>query len=464
MPVKKMPGGAFPAAWEQEPTYTALHTWDNYSAQLLVEYQQSLDEGKDIAALEGLFRAAADLPETKEKADIADALYRLAHKAPTRQGYAYREPSDYEGIHRLAAHRAARPAPPERALRERVRGAWYGRICGCLLGKPIEGFWKSELLPLLKGSGNWPLHGYIEQSAITPALREQFNFDVYHRCYADTVGCAPADDDTNYTVLAGELIERYGKDFAPENVAELWMNAQPKSAYCTAERAAFRNIVNGYLPPASAAHKNPYREWIGAQIRGDYFGYISPGDPAAAAAMAWRDASVSHTKNGIYGEMFVAAMLAWAAVSDDAEEVIGAGLDEIPSTSRLYESVVQVLSWKRESTAFDEVIGRIERRWDDTNLHHWDHTIPNAMIVTAALLYGGGDYGRSICLAVQSAFDTDCNGATVGSIVGMMKGIEAIGPSWTEPVHGMLETDILGVGRISVETLVDRTLRHARKE
>ncbi len=458
-----MPEEKMPAAWEQGPAYGALHTWDNYSAQLLVEYEQSLDEGKDIAALKELFQAAAGLPETKEKADIADALYRLAHKAPTRQSYAYREPSDYGGISRLAAHRAARPAPEAGVLRERVRGAWYGRICGCLLGKPIEGFWKSEMLPLLKGSGNWPLHGYIEQSAITPALREQFNFDVYHRCYADTVGCAPADDDTNYTVLASELIERYGRDFTPGNVAELWVCSQPKSAYCTAERVAFRNFVNGYLPPASAAYKNPYREWIGAQIRGDYFGYINPGDPAAAAAMAWRDASVSHTKNGIYGEMFVAGMLAWAAVSDDAEDVIGAGLDEIPSTSRLYESISRVVSWKKEGAGFDEVIGRIEQRYDDTNLHHWDHTVSNAMIVTAALLYGGGGYGRSICLAVQSAFDTDCNGATVGSVVGMMKGFGAIEPAWTEPVHGLLETDILGVGKIPVETLVDRTLKHAQK-
>lgn len=446
-----------------QPVYSALHTWDNYAAQLPVEYQQSWDEGKDVEALKGLFDEIYRLPDGPEKAQFADLLYRMVINAPLRKDYPYNEPSDYPAIHSLCAHHPARPAPADAALRERLRGAWYGRICGCLLGKPIEGFYRTEMLPLLKGSGNWPLHTYIRQSAITPALREQFNFDVYHRCYADTLNCAPADDDTNYTVLASELVERYGRDFTSQNAAELWMNAQPKAAYCTAERVAFRNFVNGYQPPESALYKNPYREWIGAQIRGDYFGYICPGAPEAAAEMAWRDAAISHTKNGIYGEMFVAAMLAWAAVCTSPEEVVQAGLAEIPNTSRLYESVCRVVSWRREGLDFDQLTEQLCQEYNDQNIHHWDHTISNAMIVTAALLYGEGSYGRSICLAVQTGFDTDCNGATVGSVVGMMKGFETIEPSWLEPVHGRLETDLFGVGTVEVEAMVDRTLRHIRK-
>ena len=149
----------------------------------------------------------------------------------------------------------------------------------------------------------------------------------------------PVDDDTNYVVLAQEVLRRYGRGFTADNMADAWMDLQPKYAYCTAERVAFCNFVKGYRAPHSATYKNAFREWIGAQIRGDYFGYINPGNCEMAAEMAFRDASISHIKNGIYGEMFASAMIAAAAVCDNVKDVILCGLAEVPHTSRLYDSV-----------------------------------------------------------------------------------------------------------------------------
>ena len=301
---------------------------------------------------------------------------------------------------------------------------------------------------------------YIRSDDITPQMLDTFTFSFGNRCYADVVPCAPADDDTNYTVMASFLIEKYGRDFTSADVAQMWLDSQPKGAYCTAERVAFCNFVKGYLPPDSAVYQNPYREWIGAQIRGDYFGYINPGDPAEAARMAWRDARISHIKNGIYGEMFAAAMIAQAAVSRDIHTILYAGLGEIPSTSRLYEAVLYVIRAFDEGHTMTDCLKEVHRRFDEYTAHGWCHTISNAMIVTAALLYGQGDFRKSICLAVESGFDTDCNGATVGSVLGMRNGQQAIGLDWTKPLHGALDTSIFSVGRISIDELVDQTIKH----
>ena len=121
-----------------QPDYAALHTWDNYSAQLLVEYEQCVDEGREMSGLKDVFEVVSHLPESHEKAQLADILHRMAMAAPVRAGYAYDEPTGYDAIQSRCAHWTPRKVPADQALREKVRGAWYGRISGCLLGKPIE--------------------------------------------------------------------------------------------------------------------------------------------------------------------------------------------------------------------------------------------------------------------------------------------------------------------------------------
>ena len=82
------------------------------------------------------------------------------------------------------------------------------------------------------------------------------------------------------------------------------------------------------------------------------------------------------------------------------------------------------------------------------------------MIVAAALLYGNGDYGKSICMAVETGFDTDCNGATVGSILGMANGIKSIPEYWTKPINDTLHTTIFGVGTVKISDMAKKTLKH----
>jgi ADP-ribosylglycohydrolase len=307
------------------------------------------------------------------------------------------------------------------------------------------------------------MHRYIYRSDLTDEIIGKYKFGFSGRCYADTIDGMPVDDDTNYVVLAQIIIDKYGKDFTPCDVSKAWLKYQSKDAYCTAERVAFCNFIKGYNPPQSAVYKNPYREWIGAQIRGDYFGYINPGNPELAAEMAWRDASISHVKNGIYGEMFVAAMLAVAATTNDLEKILLDGLAEIPYTSRLYEGVMAIYRAFKNRVSQKECFAMIHNKWDEHKSHDWCHTISNAMIVTAALLYGHGDFGKSICMAVESGFDTDCNGATVGSVLGMANGIESISEYWKNPINDTLHTSIFGIGSIKITDRVKLTMKHITK-
>jgi hypothetical protein len=176
--------------------------------------------------------------------------------------------------------------------------------------------------------------------------------------------------------------------------------------------------------------------------------------------MAWRDASISHVKNGIYGEMFASAMIAVAACTGNIEDIIYGGLAEIPYTSRLYEDVMSVIDAYKNGVSQKDCFDMIHQKYDEYTGHGWCHTISNAMIVAAALLYGKGDFGRSICMAVETGFDTDCNGATVGSVLGMANGIDSISDYWKAPINDKLHTSIFGVGTTKISERVKLTMEH----
>lgn len=445
------------------PEYQSMHPWEAYFKDLMVDYNQCIEEGKDVAKYEALFRDVAALPDGREKHDLADVLYRITAEAPQCEGYAYEEPSMLAEIKECAEGADYAPAPLDAAYEDRLRGAWYGRLCGCLLGKPVEGISTKELQEFLRRTDNFPMKRYIVKSDCTPDAVKDIWFPIAQRAYDDgIIDGMPTDDDVNYIALGYFILSRGGKNFTPDTVANIWVQMQSKNAYCTAERAAYRNFVNGFRPPESAKFQNPYREWIGAQIRGDFFGWVTPGEPEKAAEFAWRDACISHIKNGIYGEMWVSAMLAAAGAGKGIEESIKVGLSCIPQKSRLHEAITKVIERFRSGMSADEFFADFHTRWNDRNNHHWCHTISNAEIVAAALLWGGMDYGKTVCLAVQQGFDTDCNGATAGSVLGMILGAERIPAEWKDKIGGKLHTDMYGYETLSVEEMVAKSMEVAK--
>ena len=437
------------------------------AGDLGTELRQLDDEGRDVAPIRRRMRALIRLGDeriaTERNQRKAAELLDAAATLKMRRGYPYDEPSDLRGIRRLRKRgaRRFRKALSDRALLDRVTGAWMGRCIGCFLGKASEGVRSGRFWPFLKATRQWPLRRYIRFGARGKAGKEFA--DLARRSWCDRVRHMPVDDDTNYTTTGFLLVRQSGPGFTPADVGQFWLGNLPILATCTAERVAYRNLVLGIQPPASATFRNPYREWIGAQIRADAFGYVSMGRPEQAAELAWRDAAISHVKNGIYGEMLMAAAIAAAPYCQTPEQVLSAGLSEIPRTSRLYADVAEAMAWHAAGATYDEAVAKIHARWDEKVGHDWCHTNSNAVICAAALLWGEGDFGLSLCRAVQPCFDTDCNGATVGSIMGMMLGARKLPAAWTGRLHDTLHTSLKGYGVVEITRIARETFDLYRK-
>jgi len=434
------------------------HLWLSLTRQdLETEKLQAEQEGKDVSSLLRIFEqlAESDLENPHNQA-AARALFEEVQRLPIRKDFPYREPSDLSAIQeeRPSLRRGVFSISGD--LYDKIYGAWLGRCAGNLLGKPVEGWKRERMWGYLRDTNRFPLSGYFSRSAPNEILRK---YEISPGYFIEDISCVPEDDDLNYTVVGLGILEKHGRGFAPSDVGDFWLSHLPILHTCTAERVAYKNIVNGLPPGQSASYCNPYREWIGAQIRADMWGYVNPGNPEAAASMAWRDASVSHVKNGIYGAMWVAAMISLAFCTEDVREVIEGGLNEIPQKCRLTMRIREQIKRRSAFSSVDEAIEALHRDWNEMRSHDWCHVISNAEVVALALLWGEGDFARSICLAVQTCFDTDCNGATVGSIIGAMKGASALPNEWTSPLQETLETGVHGFTRVPIRELSSRTTR-----
>lgn len=431
------------------------------NGDLQVEYKQCTEEGRDLSSVESEFKVLLETDLSIEENQCrAEALLDKTIDLPVLSSYEYCEPSDLESI--LANRPQGAGLPPVTLSREeladRALGGWLGRSAGCLLGKPAEGRRAWQIEKYLKAQDRWPLSEYFSSSAPKEVAEEcGFNAALKGQ-YVESIDGMPEDDDTNYTATGLALLRQCGHDFKPGDVMRFWLGNIPIMHVCTAERIAYRNFVNCILPPDSAVFRNPYREWIGAQIRADFFGYVNPGDCRKAAEYAWRDACISHVKNGIYGEMWVAAMLAAAYVSDDVREVIKAGLAQIPAKCRLSGAIAHIMGMYDAGMSYEATVADMSSRWNENNPHDWCHTISNAEIVAIALLWGGKDFEKTICLSVMPGFDTDCNGATSGSVLGVMLGAGKLPGKWIDPLHDTLYTGVAGYNKVSLTQMARETV------
>jgi ADP-ribosylglycohydrolase len=400
------------------------------------EVREALDAGREsflplIDSLEQTERL--DGWPYDESDDGADG-HEVGERAPTVSGQATDIPLD--------------------AVTDRIAGAWYGRCIGCLLGKPVEGWAYDDIEAYLARGGVTEITDYLPRLPAEPGSLA-FNAIGVQGTFRGEIDGMARDDDVDYTILALRLAEQFGPDFQTADVARLWLALLPYHQVFTAERAALRNLIVGAPLSQVARRHNPYREWIGALIRADFWGYVLPGRPRRAAELAARDARLSHVANGIHGARWAAALVSSALTSPSVAHAFAQARAVVPDRTRLAEALDRVYDTRRRGASFDRA-----RAQAVDELGHYGpvHTISNAAMISTALLWGEGDFTRSIGLSVRCGWDTDSNGATVGSVTGALTGRDALPGQWTAPIAGHVRSAIFGEATNTVDALVTRTV------
>lgn len=339
---------------------------------------------------------------------------------------------------------------------EKVHGAWLGSAVAGALGMSVEGMHKRDLQPFLTELGQWPLTGYIQT---LPPNRDPQRKQWYTADNWGPAGFGP-DDDSLYQIANLLLIEEKGAEITSQDIADKWLASFSvfEAQNCgRAVRVAEELLKQGVRPPESGQHEKG--EYMGGQMKGEFWGYLLPGNPEAAAEYGRIDAEVSFHTDGVYGEMFMAALTAEAFFESAPAKLLEAGLAVIPADSDYARCIRDVMDWHKQwPDDWEKAHEQIDAKWAPEGRDKDRRVFPNNAVNALALLYGEGDFERTISIAVMAGWDTDTNAGDVGPVMGVILGPGAIAEKWTKPIGNIFRSDVKGAEEWSIDELARRTV------
>jgi ADP-ribosylglycohydrolase len=437
------------------PPLEVLRRW-------LAETIQAKDRQGHV--VEGLAGELARLPDSY---DAFDAFARRLADLPLRDDWPYVEPNGWDEI--VAEWDPTRPADPVRGIdlddaASRAEAAFLASVCGCVLGKPLEvNPTLMEIRRAAEAVGEWPLNDYVSEALLETLGRRHAS---WRRTTRGRIRYVASDDDLNYTVLGMLLLEQHGLALRRDHIRRAWLAQLPPGWTFGPER--FLLLKAGVHSLAKAGEVdydrwgstwNPKDEFCGALIRADALGYACPGRPALAAELAWRDAGWTHRRTGIYGEMFVAAAIALAAVLRDPMDIFHTALKFIPQRSRLHKDTSDALNDVAAARDWLDGYERIHRRYGKAT-HCCVYQEIGTLINTLRFAEDAGD---GICKQVAQGNDTDSFGCTAGSILGAFFGPGHLGRRWLEPFQDEIRTALASFHERSLSRLARRMGELPRK-
>ncbi len=329
-------------------------------------------------------------------------------------------------------------------LLDKIKGGWAAQTIGVTFGGPTE----------------FRYNGTMIQDYVTIPW-----YDGYMKWWYEN---APGLYDDIYMDLTFvDVLDKKGLDAPAKDFAEAFANAGYQLWH--ANQNARYNILNGILPPESGHWRNnPGADDIDFQIEADFAGLMNPGMPAAAAEVCDRVGHIMNYGDGWYGGVYVATMYALAFTSNDVEYVVREALKAIPEESTFHQTIADVIRWYEQyPDDWKQTWFEIERKWSE------DYGCPdgvfrpfnidakiNSAYVVLGLLYGKGDFTKTLQIATRAGQDSDCNPATAGGILGTILGYENIPDYWKQ---GLAEVEPIDFKytTISLNDVYDMSFRHA---
>lgn len=306
------------------------------------------------------------------------------------------------------------------ALLDKIKGGWAAQTIGVTYGGPTEFVYRSEMIP---------------DSVAIPWGEPDYLVNYMQRVPS-------LYDDIYMDLTFVEVFDRLGIDAPIDSLAMAFATARYPLWH--ANQAARYNILRGIMPPASGHWlNNPHADDIDYQIEADYAGLMSPAMPNSASEISDRIGHIMNYGDGWYGGVYVGAMYSLAFISEDIEFIVTEALKVIPTESKFHRMMSDIIGyWRENPDDWKYAWQRCHEEWEPYDVGcsegaldplNIDASINSAFIVIG-LLYGNGDFGRTIEIATRCGQDSDCNPASAVGILGTAIGYNRIPALWLDPL------------------------------
>ncbi|MDX2429789.1 MAG: ADP-ribosylglycohydrolase family protein [Bacteroides sp.] len=330
------------------------------------------------------------------------------------------------------------------ALMDKIKGGWAGQVIGCTYGGPTE----------------FKYNGTMIQDYI-PIIWDETRMEWY---YNNAPGLY---DDVYMDLTFVDVFEKEGLDAPALSHAKAFANAEYNLWH--ANQAARYNILKGLEPPASGHWvNNPHADDLDFQIEADFAGLMNPGMVNSSSEVCDRVGHIMNYGDGWYGGVYVAAMYSLAFYSDNIPFVVTEALRTIPEESQFFQCIHDVIIWHNQfPDDWKRTWFEVEKKWSSDigcpdgvfQPFNIDAKI-NAAYIVIGMLYGEGDFGKTVDISTRCGQDSDCNPASAGGILGTMMGYENIPSKWMQGLDRVEGMDFKYT-TISLDDTYDMSFRQA---
>lgn len=332
----------------------------------------------------------------------------------------------------------------EQTLLDKVKGAWAGQTIGCSYG----------------GTTEFKFQGAIIQDYI-PIPWDKYTVKKWYDTFPGLY------DDVYVDLTFVDVFERCGLDAPVDSFAAAFRRTDYPLWH--ANQMARYNLSQGLKGHESGFWKNnPHAHCIDFQIEADFAGIMSPGLPECAAEICDRVGHLISYGDGWYGGVYVATMYSLAYVESDVETVVKEALRAIPEESQFHKCMSDVIAWhKKFPKNWKRTWFELQNKWSEEigcpeGIHNTLNigTKINCAYVIMGLLYGEGDFSRTVDITTRAGQDSDCNPATAAGILGTLLGYTNIPNRWKEALDGVGDIPFDGT-YISLNKAYELSFGHA---